>query len=338
MALLAVVVLLFAGGQNIEIGVLMPPAPGPYSEQLVQVLTAKTGVPMYFEVVTTDPAEAQALFEAQRIFAIVSIPPEFDALLSQEQPAPLDFQFYNGMADVSKNVRLSFYRRLQEFYETALPEQVRVSPRIVKLPPCAIPRSSYLAVGVLVYALMFGGIIYTGVMTAKEWEYRTLPELLVSPTCSSVLIGGKMLAGLIQAGISTTIVFVVAYFLTGLRPRGNLLLTLVVLFLVGLMFVSLGALVGVIAKRFYLVLPASGITSIVLWFLCGGFVEPAAVKGTIVYGIARVLPPTYAFDALHTAMHSPFPDGVGLDMLVLTGSALVSTVVAVLVLRRQMGV
>jgi ABC-2 type transport system permease protein len=339
LVLLLVATLLFSpsDANRIEIGVITPANAGPYTQKLVQHLTAETGVPMYFEIVTTDPEEAQMLFEQQRIFAIVTIPPDFDLALDQGQPATLDFQVYNAMGDVNKNVQMSFNRSLLAFYNEALPGQVLLQPQVNRLLPHDIPRSGYLSAGILVYTLMFVGILSTGVIMTREWEYHTLPELTVSPTPRFILVLSKTLAGLLQAGTITAVVFVIAYLLSDLRPTGNLFLIVAVLFLVGLMFVSFGALVGVAAKRIYLVMPASGIMAIVLWFLSGGFQEPLAVKGTAIFTISRVLPPTYAFEALHKLIHGPSLAGLGFDLFILAGTAFVFLVTATLVLQYQIG-
>lgn len=335
--LLAVSALLFtpSASNRIEIGVLMPPEPGPYTQKFVQKLASDTGVPMYFDIVTTNPQEAQDLFAAQQIFAIVTIPPDFDMALNLGQPTIIDFQVYNAMADVGKNVQLSFNRRLLEFNDEVLTGQVPIFPKINKMLPEDISRAGYLSVGILVYALMFTGILSTGIMLTKEWEYHTLPEILVSPTSRFVFIISKIVAGMLQAGAVTAIVFVIAYFFTDLRIKGNLLLLLIVMVFVGLMFVSFGALIGVAAKRFYLMMPASGVTAIVLWFLCGGFQNPVAVKGSTFYTVSLFLPPTYGFDALHKIASGASLGGVGFDILILSGSAIVFTAIATIVLQRR---
>lgn len=335
LVLLAVATLLFTPSHHIKIGVVLPPEPGPYTQQFLQKITAETGVPMFFEIVTTDPQDAQTLFASQRIFAIVTIPPDFDSTLGQGRQAQIDLQVYNGMADVQKNVRLSFNRSLLAFYEEIRPDQVYVSPQVTRLFAYDVSRAASFAAGILVYTLMFVGILSTGVMMTREWEYHTLPELLVSPTSSLVLIVGKIIAGLFQASIITTLVFVVATGVSGLQVHGSFLLMIVVLLLVGLVFCGFGALVGVATKRFYLMMPASGITAVVLWFLCGGFQDPAAVRGTIFYTISRFLPPTYGFDALHRIVNGASLKGLEADLLILAGVALVFVVLATSIIRRQ---
>lgn len=335
--LLAASALLFtpSTSNRIEIGVVVPAEPGIYTQKFVQKLASDAGVPMYFDIVTTDPQEAQDLFVAQQIFAVVTIPPNFDVALSQGQPTTVDFQVYNAMADVGKNVELSFNRRLLEFYDEVLPRQMRLDLKINKMLPQDIPRAGYLSVGILVYALMFAGILSTGIMMTREWEYHTLPEILVSPTSRFILIMGKIAAGLLQAVIITAIVFITAYFLTNLRIQGSFLLMFVVVVLIGLMFVSFGALIGVAAKRFYLMMPVSGVTAVVLWFLCGGFQDPTAVKGSAFHTISRFLPPTYGFDALHKLASGASLEGVAFDVLILLGAAIIFTAVATIVLQRR---
>lgn len=338
LVLLAIAAFLFSPrGREIPIALVASSVPGPYSQQFVKTLQAKTGTPMYFEVVTTDPVEAQQLLRTQRVFAIVRLPTNFDELLAQGRPATIHFQVYNGMQDVHKNVRLSFSRSVQEFYEAALGDQLRAHAVFRKSTKNDIPRSAYLAGGILVYAFMFNGILCTGVMMAREWEYGTLEELRVAPAPGWGIVAGKMTGGLLQTAVIAAVVFVISYLFTDIHVKGSVILLSFLLLLTGLMFVGLGALLGVLAKRFYLMLPLSGISAIVFWFLCGGFQDLVAVRGTFFFAISRALPPTYAFDALHEVLRGAQVREVQLNLLVVATSALVSTVAAMVVLRRQLG-
>jgi ABC-type transport system involved in multi-copper enzyme maturation permease subunit len=77
----------------------------------------------------------------------------------------------------------------------------------------------YLAVSILVIALMMGGLLQSGTAAAKEWENQTIKELLLSPASRWAIMVGKMLGSFLMGLGSTVIVLVVLILIVGVRPE-----------------------------------------------------------------------------------------------------------------------
>ncbi len=76
----------------------------------------------------------------------------------------------------------------------------------------------YLSVSILVIALMVGGLLQSGIGTAKEWERETMKELLLSPAGRGAIMLGKMFGALLVSLGSVAIVLVVLIVAFGVTP------------------------------------------------------------------------------------------------------------------------
>src|SRR6266480_3310740 len=71
----------------------------------------------------------------------------------------------------------------------------------------------------LLGTLMIGGLVTGGLSTAREWETRTVKELLLSPATGSAIITGKVLAGFITTFTLGVLVFAWVMSWDGRSPK-----------------------------------------------------------------------------------------------------------------------
>nr|PID98269.1 MAG: hypothetical protein CSA83_01630 [Actinomycetales bacterium] len=175
-------------------------------------------------------------------------------------------------------------------------------------------------------------MVFGGISTAREWESGTVRGLGIATCGPWQIYLGKLTANTIRALIIGTIVLVLALLTTDYHPNSPWWMSFVVLILVAVFSTALGTIAGTAGKRYYLTLPAAGITAMLLWFLSGGFQDLIAVRGTTLYLISRFLPTSYAFDTLRTTSGL-----VWLSLLLLTIMTMVTTLLGVVVFHRALG-
>lgn len=333
--LLVSVLLLSPRDRELPIGLVTSGEGGEHTESFGRALETRSGVPMYLRIVTTDRSEAERLFRQQRITAIVSLPADFDRRLEQGTAATVDVRTNNAMADVHKNVRYSIWRSLQSFYERDPERQLAVRPVVHHPEAGHTSRAGFLAGGIVVYTTMLAALLWTGVAVAREWEQRTVDLLRTSGVSGTTVALTKVTVGTIQAAAAALAIAAIVAPLTGLEVRGNPLGAVAALVLTAFAFAGIGAIAGAAARRFYLIIPISGITAILCWILGGGFQYLGVTETSLYNEVVTWLPPTYAFDAVQVAISGVGSGRVGTDLLVLSGTALVTTLLAVRTLRSK---
>jgi len=299
---------------------------GPYARQMLEIIrTAHSQVSPYFFVLTADPIEARRLFAERKVLGLVTIPADFDARIEAGEGARLELDIDNSASDWAKNYRLRVDHILVRFNREVLGEPGLLAVTEDNLLPRDLPTMACLAAGIVVLALMFGGITNTGMAVAQEWDHGTIKELLCSPTHPAVIVGSKMLIGFVQASLVGIIAYLAGWAAVGLRVAGTLWLLLLAAALTCATFVGLGVVVGIWLKRVVIVAAAGMIIALTSWIISGGF-GPIGLVSRTGQAIATLLPPTYAFDAIVGQMLSPSTSRLGLDLIVLgfsTGVTLV---------------
>ena len=284
------------GGRDIPIAVVPQGTSGIETQRIQRALESREGVPMYLHVVTNDEAEARNLLSAGRVFGVIELPSSFEEQVAQGESVEVRLTTYNAMADVDKNVRLSVMRALNAYSRDTYHAPFTV--RVVSKDGSVVSRTGFLASGSIIYGIVFAGVLFGGVATARQWEMRTIKGLRVAPV-SGILIGtGFLLANAIRSIVIGMIMVVVAVTCTGFSLPEEKWMMAAVLMLTSFFATAIGMLVGTLTRRFYATLPVAGITAILLWFLSGGFQDLVAVRGTFLFALSRVLPTSYAFDVL----------------------------------------
>jgi ABC-type multidrug transport system permease subunit len=215
---------------------------------------------------------------------------------------------------------------------------------------------------IIVLIVISIGLLGTSLLTARDFERGTAKMLVISPVRPIVLVLGRLLGGtLITIALVTPLV--ILGFLTHNIPacaeesNAPLWLTLLLsgpcgwilpvptlshgfalialLLAVTLMTVGLGTLLGVAMRDTRLVTMLGLNGAVYLFFLGGGFTTVAFLPRWLQIA-SRFVPTSHAIEGLRQALFYPNLVGFANDMMVLSGSALLSIALASVMLTRAL--
>lgn len=174
----------------------------------------------------------------------------------------------------------------------------------------------FLAPGIILMGVLFTAI-FSGIEIIWDRQFGFLKETLVAPVSRFEIMLGRTLGGATVATIQGIIVFILT-FIVGFRPQSLLLLplALVFVFLVALLFTSLGTAIaskledmqGFQLIMNFLVMPI---------FFLSGALFPLNGLPKIMEIITRIDPLTYGIDGLRGALGGVNEFNMGVDILIL---------------------
>ncbi|QBD81727.1 ABC transporter permease [Ktedonosporobacter rubrisoli] len=317
-------------GSNAPTAVVMQDR-GTYAQQLYTAMSHAHS----FRLQQADAQQAQQMLVDGQIVAIVTIPPDFDARVQQQQAVQVDVQINNLNTDFTDDIRRAVPLSITTFYAKAFPNIVTITAHEHDMYAQDTDYIPYLMVSILALGLIIGGILQAGIAVAREWEKETIKELLLSPASRSAVIIGKMLASLLLGLISVAAILVVMVLIVGIYPvHWDEVLGFTLLCLIP--FIAAGIVLGALLKHRLPVMALSIGISIPLFFVSGAF-GPISFSTQAIQVLARIFPLYYAIvleqHAFHNFVLSPY--GPAFNALVLLGYAIVLILLAVLVLRRS---
>ncbi|WP_017975191.1 ABC transporter permease [Actinopolyspora halophila] len=313
---------------------------GPATERLVRIMEQQSSADgKAWRVVTTDPQRAERAFDSGEAMGIVRIPETFEQDVRAGE-ATVGLGVYNINSDISKNLRLRLTNAMMSFQGEVDPQHqvdVRETPHWDE----EMGFAGYMGASLLMFALIYGGMVNTGNLIAREWEEGTAKNVVLSPKGFWPLVFGKWMATLLQSLVTMVLVLLTLRFALP-YPIGNLgpgtWLPIVMLFFYG---AALGALLGVLLRRSLPLVPIAAVVSLVHFLLVGlesymrgyahfGFVE------WLWYGV-RWWPVGPVTDQIRFNAEGISPVyGVDHYMLWMVGIVVALTVGAVAVLRRKL--
>jgi ABC-2 type transport system permease protein len=281
-------------------------------------------------------AQADALLHNLDVVAAITIPPDFSRRLAAGQPAPLDVEVNNLNLDFTNDIRRSVPDAITQFYAAQGPSSpIKVTMQERDLRPRDVTFVQYDVLPTIVLLLMLGGLVSSGLATAREWESRTAKELLLAPVPRGVIIGGKVLAGFLTTFGLGLLVLGLGYALGWTRPEGVYWLsTLLVVALVALLSAALGVALGALIQRIQPVTALAIVVAIYLFFLSGG-VSVLAFDPDWLQAVAAYIPLTYGTHALQMAVFYGSADQLARDVLVLTAATAAALAAGALAMRRS---
>jgi ABC-2 type transport system permease protein len=305
---------------------------GPLAQQFYQAMAGAHS----FRLQQASAAQAQALIQAGKIVAVVTIPANFDAALQANQPVVVDVQINNLNTDFTNDIRRAVPLSITSFYAKAYPRLVNVTAAEHDLLAQDTDYIPYLTVSILVVALMMGGLLPAGTATAREWENGTIKELLLSPASRWAIGAGQMLGAGLLAAIAAVITLLVLILLVGVWPMhwGEVVLFTLLTIII---FVAWGTLLGTLLKKRQAFMPLAFGTSLPLFFISGAFGPLSFLHIPFMEGLAEAFPVYYAIVLQQHAFHGFDLNtlGVALNALVLVVYAAVVLGLAGLVLQRS---
>jgi len=182
----------------------------------------------------------------------------------------------------------------------------------------------FLAPGVIAMSVLFTSL-FAGIEIIWDKQFGFLKETLVSPVSRFSIMVGRTMGGATVATLQGVVVLVLS-FLVGFRPVsftfGNIVLALVFMFLIALLFTSLGTGIASLLDDMqgfqlimnFLVMP--------IFFLSGALFPLAGVP-SFIQAVAYVDPLTYGVDALRHVLSSGAFFPLATSTAVLVGSVAV---------------
>ncbi|HVB72270.1 MAG TPA: ABC transporter permease [Ktedonobacteraceae bacterium] len=288
-----------------------------------------------FRITDATPAQAQALLDNINVVAIITIPADFTQRVNTHANAPIDVTVNNLNLDFTNDIRRSVPDAITQFYHAqgdASP--IKVTMQETDLRHRDVQFFQYSVLPTILLLLSISGLINGGLSTAREWESRTVKELLLAPVSRGAIIAGKVCAGFAITFVLGTLVLLLSDVLGWTQPQGVYWLSaLLTIALVSLFSAGLGVAIGAALRRVQIVIAVSINVAIYLYFLAGG-IGVLAFEPDWLQNIAAFVPLTYGRHALEQAVFYSASDRFGLDMLVLAISALVAICLGVLSMRR----
>jgi ABC-2 type transport system permease protein len=172
-----------------------------------------------------------------------------------------------------------------------------------------------LVPGLIALTLLFGTSSMEAIVIAFERRIGSLERLFLAPVSLPALLAGKLLGGMVFGLTVTLVVLVIALVVFGAASVNWLLLVLAIL-LSAAAFSALGAFVSVAVKEVFEAQTLANFIRFPMMFLGGVFV-PVDSMPFALQVIARVLPLTYAVEALRAALVGGVQVDMALDLLAL---------------------
>jgi ABC-2 type transport system permease protein len=309
---------------NVPVGLVVDDL-GEYGTQvstLIKTVSSTTDVIQIVDISTSDQAEEQIL--SAEIKAAVIIPSNFSQALQGQMQATITIltdpsnptisqaitQVFTGMVSVIAD-QLS-----HQLIEAGMPDVNAefvihpISVTVASIVPGAGSYFDFVAPGFIALNVMMSGLMALGGALARERESGTLAGILMSPISRASIIFGKTLShtmrNLVQGGITIAMAIVVF----GITIRGNPLLIVAILVIGTLSFLGLGIVATALTKEQESAQLVLGLLQFPMMFL-SGVLFPVEQMPSFLQTVSRVLPLTYAVEALRKVMIL----GAGLDAI-----------------------
>lgn len=187
--------------------------------------------------------------------------------------------------------------------------------------------------GLLSLTVLFGTSSMEAIVIVFERRIGSLERLLLAPLRLPALLAGKLLGGMTFGLTVTLVVLVISLAIFGAGGVNWLMLILALIFS-ATAFSALGAFVSVAVGEVFEAQTLANFIRFPMMFLGGVFV-PVSSLPTWLQVIARLLPLTYAVEALRAALFGGAWDTAALNLFMLAAFSLVLFLLAVYKLARS---
>ncbi len=288
-----------------------------------------------FRITDATPEQAQLLLKDIQVVAVITIPADFTQRVDAHASSPVDVTVNNLNLDFTNDIRRSVPDAITQFYQaqgSSSPIKVTLSEQ--NLRHRDVQLFQYSVLPTIVLLLTLSGLVTSSIAAAREWETRTVKEMLLSPVARASIIMGKVLSAFTTTFLLGVLVLLLGDLLGWTQPEGIYwLVSLLIIALVALMSTGLGVVVGAALQRIQPVIAISINVAFYLFFLAGG-IGVLSFEPVWLQNIAAFVPLTYGVHALEQAIFYSASDQLGRDVIVLSICALVALGLGVLSMRR----
>jgi ABC-2 type transport system permease protein len=170
----------------------------------------------------------------------------------------------------------------------------------------------FVAPGFIAMNVMMSGLTALGAALARERESGTLAGVLMAPIARTSIILGKTISFTLRNLFQGAITITMAILVFGITIRGNPLLIAAILIIGTISFLGLGIVATVITKEQESAQLVLGLLQFPMMFL-SGVLFPIEQMPSFLQSVSKVLPLTYAVDALRKVMIL----GAGIEAVIL---------------------
>lgn len=302
---------------------------GPYAQAFYQAMSHAHS----FRLMTMSASQAHEHLLGGTIVAVVTIPANFDAAVTQRQALQIPVAINNLEEDLTDDVHRGMGLTITLFYAHSFPHVVTIVTEEHNAYSRDTEYIPFIALSIMVIGLMVTGILQAGTASAREWEKGTIKELLLAPTHMWAILVGKMLAIFVIGLPSIIVVLAIVVFVVGDVPT-NLPMVVGVSMLTLLVFVAAGVALGMSLKERTTVTTINRALAVPLFILSGVF-APVSFSTPAVNVLARVFPVHYAVVLEQYAFKTFSTNTLAmwLNVLLLAGFGLVFLVLATSAMR-----
>ncbi len=200
--------------------------------------------------------------------------------------------------------------------------------KVRAIPTPGVTYLQFLAPGILTQSVVFVAIFY-GLYIIMDRDTGILQKLLVTPTPRLALVWGKMISAGIRGLSQAFIIFLFALIL-GIQLHITLwsILGVIIIVMLGAsFFTGLSMIIASIVKTRERFMGIGQVITLPLFFASNA-IYPIAIMPGWLQTVANVNPLSYMVDGLRTLMLSGGAAGVGFDIGVLAGVALIISVIS----------
>jgi len=302
-----------------------------------------------------DQRTAQKLLADQQVAAIITIPKDFDQKVLQDD-ASVNLKLNNVDIDFSDDIRRAVERSAAEFdapqlgLDGELDEAAEtnsipsveggINPYLIDINENDLRQTNvsflnYQVIPAFILLIISVGLMGTALLCAKDIEEKTSRNLILAPVSSRELVSGRLLGGLLMSMIITFPVLFICFLFGVIAPPLDHIPALIELFLAtGLCAAGLGAALGSLLKGAKLVAMSSSVLATYLFFLGGGFTTIAFLPDWL-QDISDFIPIRYAIDGMRQTLFYPDLQGVGKDITILTGTAIIAVILGSVAVRKS---
>lgn len=266
-------------GSGVEVALVVEEQnPGPYTNGLIEILSAYDSIPPRLVPIEMNAERAATLFDNGDVLLVITIPSGFEYALSHNGSTSIHIRVANIHEDLTKNLRMPVIRKLDIFYQTYLEEDAVVTFDVELLRSYTPPRLAYMAWTITIYGIMVGAIFSTGSTLTQEFEQDTWDELNLSNQSPHSIYLGKMLSGVAISYVSTPVIIVLGFLLFGVWPHGNLLIFIALTLPLSLFCSAIGLMLGALTRNSVFMVPLAALSGLFDWIVGGG-IAPLELVG-----------------------------------------------------------
>jgi ABC-2 type transport system permease protein len=159
----------------------------------------------------------------------------------------------------------------------------------------------FVAPGFIALNVMASGLTALGVALARERESGTLDGILMSPISRSSILLGKTISHTLRNLFQGAITILLVVLLFGINIRGNPFLIILILIIGTVSFLGFGIVATALTKEQESAQLILGLLQFPMMFL-SGVLFPIEQMPSFLQAISKILPLTYAVDALRKVM------------------------------------